>query len=413
MRQSQLFTKTIKNLPKDETSFNAQTLIRAGFINKVGAGIYTFLPLGLRVLNKINKIIREEIDAIGGQEILMPALTPKEVWQTTGRWDNFDALFRLKGNDDKEYALGATHEEIVTPLAQEYAFSYKELPFAVYQIQTKFRNEKRAKAGLIRGREFLMKDLYSFHVGQEDLDAYYEKAKAAYFRIYERLGLGEQTYITYASGGAFSKYSHEFQTLTEAGEDHIHICEACRIAINREIIEEQKICPGCGRDDLREAKAIEVGNIFKLGSKFSEPFNFSYTDNEGAKHPVVMGCYGMGPSRILGTIVELYHDERGLIWPKNVAPFAIHLLSLQQNEVADKLYDGLVAAGFEVLYDDRLTVGNGEKFADADLIGCPWRLVVSAKTIAAGAIEIKSRTAEESELVPMEKAIDYLYTAIC
>ena len=413
MRQSQLFTKTIKNLPKDETSFNAQTLIRAGFINKLGAGIYTFLPLGLRVLNKINKIVREEIDAIGGQELLMPALTPKESWQITDRWENFDALFRLKGNDDKEYALGATHEEIVTPLAQEYTFSYKELPFAVYQIQTKFRNEKRAKAGLIRGREFLMKDLYSFHPDQESLDAYYEKAKDAYSKIYERLGLGEKTYMTYASGGAFSKYSHEYQTITEAGEDHIYICDDCRIAINREIIDEQKGCPNCGKVDWREAKAIEIGNIFKLGTRFSEPFNFTYTDNTGAKKPVIMGCYGLGPSRIMGTIVELYNDGRGLTWPAAVAPFTVHLLSLQKNEEADDIYQKLQAAGFETLYDDRETVGNGEKFADADLIGCPWRLVVSTKALAAGGIEVKPRVDGEAEIVSPDKLIDYLRTALC
>jgi prolyl-tRNA synthetase len=412
MRQSQLFTRTIKNLPKDETSFNAQTLIRAGFVNKLGAGIYTFLPLGLRVLNKITKIVREEMDAVGGQEILMPALTPKENWQTTNRWDNFDALFRLKGSDGKEYALGATHEEIVTPLAQAYTFSYKELPFSVYQIQTKFRNEKRAKAGLIRGREFLMKDLYSFHADQADLDAYYEKVKDAYFKMYKRLGLEDQTYLTYSSGGAFCKYSHEFQTLTSAGEDNIYICDKCRLAINREIIEEQKVCPECGNSVLREERAIEVGNIFKLGTRFSEPFKFYYTDSAGSKNPVIMGCYGFGPSRVMGTIVELYHDDKGLTWPSAVAPFAIHLLSLQQNEAADKLYQELSAAGFEVLYDDRATA-NGEKFADADLIGCPWRLVVSAKTLAAGMVEVKSRLIQETEMVPLDKLIDYLKTIIC
>jgi prolyl-tRNA synthetase len=273
MRQSRLFTKTIKELPKDETSYNAQVLIRAGFIDKTGAGIYAYLPLGLKVLNKICNIIREEMNQIGGQEILMPALTPKEAWVTTKRWDNFDALFKLTGLENKEYALGATHEEIVTPLAKKFIFSYRELPLAVYQIQTKFRNEKRAKAGLIRGREFSMKDLYSFHASQEDLDVYYEKVKAAYFKIYERLGLSAETYLTYSSGGAFSKYSHEFQTLTAAGEDHIFICEKCRVAVNREIINDLKACPECGNKKLREEKAVEVGNIFQLARVFPNHLN--------------------------------------------------------------------------------------------------------------------------------------------
>lgn len=402
MRQSQLFTRTVKELPKDETSYNAQALIRAGFIDKVAAGIYTFLPLGLRVLQKIMNIIREEINAVGGQEILMPALTPKEAWVTTGRYENFDALFKLSGSDKKEYALGATHEEIVTPLAQKFIFSYRELPLAIYQIQTKFRNEKRAKAGLIRGREFSMKDLYSFHADQADLDRYYEEVKLAYDKIYKRLALGEKTYLTYASGGAFSKYSHEFQTLTEAGEDHIFVCEKCHVAVNQEIIKEQSTCPKCGATKLEERKGIEVGNIFKLGTKFSEPFGVKYKDSSGQEKITVMGCYGMGPSRILGAIVELFHDDKGIIWPKSVAPFFVHLLSLNENEAADKVYLDLTAQGVEVLYDDR-DLGAGEKFADADLIGCPYRVVISKKTLAVGCAELKNRSQAESELIKLDE----------
>lgn len=408
MRQSQLFTRTVKELPKDEVSFNAQTLIRAGFIDKLGAGIYTFLPLGLRVLNKISNIVREEINAVGGQEILMPALTPKDCWETTNRWATFDALFRLSGSDEKEYALGATHEEIVTPLLKNFIFSYKELPVAVYQIQSKFRNEKRAKAGLIRGREFLMKDLYSFHPSQDDLDVYYEKVKESYYKIYERLGLGDLTYLTYASGGAFSKYSHEFQTITEAGEDKIFVCDNCRVAVNQEIIEDQKACPVCGQDKLHEEKAIEVGNIFKLGTRFSEPFNLNYLDKEGQKQPVIMGCYGIGPSRIMGTVVEVHHDDKGIVWPASIAPFKVHLLSLKQNEAADKIYADLVAAGIEVLYDDREDVSHGEKFADADLIGCPWRVLVSQKTLDKNSVEFKARASSESELVEISELISKL-----
>jgi len=408
MKQSFLFTKTSKTIPKDETSFNAQTLIRAGFIDKVGAGIYTFLPLGLRVLNKISNIIREEMNAIGGQEVLMPALTPKTVWEATDRWANFDALFKLTGSDSKEYALGATHEEIVTPLAQRFCTSYKNLPFAVYQIQTKFRNEKRAKAGLIRGREFLMKDLYSFHISQEDLDVYYEKVKEAYFKIYSRLGLGEITHITYASGGAFSKYSHEFQTVTDAGEDLIYVCKKCRVAINKEIIEEQKNCPECGCSELEEKKAVEVGNIFKLGTKFSKPFNFNYLDKEGKAQDIIMGCYGIGPSRILGTIVEVYNDQKGIIWPKDVAPFNIHLISFKQNEEAEKIYKELISAGFEVLYDDRDEASLGEKLNDADLIGCPCRLIVSQKNIDLDQVEFKERSKDSSEMIKRNDLLKFL-----
>lgn len=405
MKQSQLFTKTIKETPKDETSFNAQVLIRAGFIDKVGAGIYNFLPLGLRVLNKINNIVRSEMATVSGQEILMTALTPKEVWQTTGRWDNFDALFKLAGNDDKEYALGATHEEIVTPLAKKFLCSYKELPKSIYQIQVKFRNEKRAKAGLLRGREFFMKDMYSFHTNQEDLDKYYEEVKDAYFRIYEKFGLKDLTYLTYSSGGAFSKFSHEFQTVTDAGEDHIYICPDCRVAVNKEIIAEHNFCPICNRQDLNETKAIEVGNIFKLGTKFSQAFEMKYADKDGQTKEVIMGCYGLGPSRIMGTIVEVFNDARGIIWPESVAPFKVHLLSLKENEAAENIYNELSKNNIEVLFDDRENVGAGEKFADSDLIGCPYRLVVSSKTLQAGGVELKARTSDQMEIISLDQII--------
>jgi len=401
MRQSQLFTKTTKDLPKDETSYNAQTLIRAGFVDKIGAGIYTYLPLGKRVLDKICQIIREEIDAVGGQEILMPALIPKEHWQTSGRWETFDALFRLTGNDQREYALGATHEEVVSPLAGKYIMSYKDLPFSVYQIQTKFRNEKRAKAGLLRGREFLMKDLYSFHVDQEDLDRFYTKVISAYQKIYGRLNLGSQTYLTYASGGSFSKYSHEFQTLSEAGEDLIYVCPTCRIAVNKEIITEQDSCPLCGNKKLVVEKAIEVGNIFKLGTKFSDPFKLKYKDAKGQESPVIMGCYGIGPSRIMGTIVEISHDQKGIIWPAAIAPYKLHLISLNENGEAEKIYQELSAQGWEVLYDDR-DLSAGEKFAEADLIGCPYRLVISRKTLAENKVELKMRSATDNQMIELD-----------
>lgn len=407
MRQSQLFTRTIKELPKDETSFNAQTLIRAGFIDKVAAGVYSFLPLGLRVLNKIREIIREEMEAVGGQEISMTAFASKEMWTATGRFETMDVLFKLAGYDQKEYVLNPTHEEVVTPLASKFVNSYKDLPFSVFQIQTKFRNEKRAKAGLMRGREFLMKDLYSFHASQEDLDNYYEKVLVSYTRIFERVGLGDLTYMTYASGGTFSKYSHEFQTVTEAGEDIIYSCEKCKMAINKEIINDQNTCPKCGSADLKTQKAVEVGNIFKLGTKYSTPFDLSYMDANGQKQTVIMGCYGIGLSRVMGTIVEVCHDDKGIIWPETVAPFKIHLISLGQNERAEKIYQDLKTAGLEVLFDDR-DKGAGEKFADADLIGCPIRLVLSAKTLEKDNIEMKYRREADSKLISLNDLITNL-----
>lgn len=398
MRQTKLFTKTIKELPKDETSYNAQALLRAGFIDKLAAGVYSFLPLGWRVINKIQGIIREEMIAIDGQEVNMPSLAPKENWQATGRWETLDVLFKLAASDDKEYVLNPTHEEVVTPLAKKFIYSYRELPMAVFQIQNKFRNEKRAKAGLLRGREFLMKDLYSFHANQADLDEYYERAIVAYNNIFKRLGLGEKTYLTFASGGSFSKYSHEFQTVTEAGEDIIYVCEACKMAVNQEIINEQDSCPQCGNKDLKETKAVESGNIFKLGTKYSKPFDLKYQDNNGEKKDVIMGCYGLGISRVLGAIVEACHDEKGIIWPDSIAPYRFHLLSLNVNQEADKIYDTLTQSGLEVLYDDR-DLSAGEKFADSDLIGCPYRLVLSKKSLEKGGLELKQRFNQAGEII--------------
>ena len=404
MRQSHLISKTSKTVSEDEISKNAQLLTRGGFVDRLFAGVYNFLPLGLRVLNKIENIIREEMNRVGGQEILMPALHPKENWETTGRWNDFDVLFKLNGAGDREYALGATHEEVVTPLVQKMVLSYKDLPRAVYQLQSKFRNEIRAKSGILRGREFRMKDLYSFHANQADLDEYYEKVTEAYFRIFTRLGLRETTYLTYASGGTFSKYSHEFQTATDAGEDLIYICNDCKIAINKEVVEDLKSsCPQCHKGDLREEKAIEVGNIFKLGTKYSAPFKFTFVDENNTAQPVLMGCYGIGPSRVLGTIVEVHNDDKGIIWPKEIAPYQIHLISLAQTgeqvEAVNALYEELVKRGVEVLYDDRPDARAGEKFADSDLLGIPLRVVVSAKTLAADSVECKERTSSEAKLV--------------
>ncbi|OGH92668.1 MAG: hypothetical protein A2563_03275 [Candidatus Magasanikbacteria bacterium RIFOXYD1_FULL_40_23] len=408
MRYSNLFGKTSKSIQADADSANAKLLTQAGFVNKQMAGVYNYLPLGLRVLTKIQNIIRAEMNAVGGNEILMPTMTQESSYVQTGR-DKMDVLFHLKGRDDSELVLNPTHEEVVTPLAQKYTFSYRDLPVSVYQIQNKFRNEPRAKSGLLRGREFNMKDMYSFHVSHEDLDNYYEQVKQAYFKIYTKLGIGDITVLTYASGGVFSKYSHEFQTFAEVGEDTIYFCGKCKVAVNKEIIDDQKgACPECGTSELEERQAIEVGNIFKLADKFSKPFDFEYADSNGKNQLVQMGCYGIGPSRLMGTLVEIFHDEKGIIWPKEVAPYAVHLVSLGADEniktEAEKLYNQLVEKGVEVLWDDR-DASAGAKLADADLIGIPTRLVVSKKTLAEESVELKERNKSEAEMVKMSELL--------
>jgi prolyl-tRNA synthetase len=399
MKQSQLFTKTLREAPKDEDSKNASLLIRGGFIYKVMAGAYAFLPLGLRVFRKLEQIIREEMVAIGSEEILMTSLQPKTNWETTDRWDNFDALFKLKSAiSDVDYALAPTHEEEVTPIAKKYIISYRDLPKAVFQIQNKFRDEKRAKAGLLRGREFFMKDLYSFHADTKDLDTYYDKVTKAYIKIFRRLGLQKITYLTWALGGTFSKYSHEFQTLSDSGEDTIYICEKCNIAINEEIISEQKECPVCKGREFTKKKSIEVGNIFKIGVKFSKPFGLRYKDKEGKETDVQMGCYGMGLNRLMGAVADAFNDQKGLIWPKEIAPYRFHLLELKRG-LAAKIYQEMQSDGLEVLYDDR-DVSFGEKLADADLIGIPYRLVISEKT--GDKIELRKRSEKKTTLVNYE-----------
>ncbi len=401
MRQSQLFTKTKREAPKDEEAINAQLLIRAGFVDKTMAGVYSFLPLGWRVFRKIENIIRKEMETLGGQEILMPSLQPKANWEQTSRWGTYDSLFKFTSFYSKiDYALGPTHEEMISPLMRRFIFSYKDLPKYVFQIQNKFRDEKRAKSGLLRGREFFMKDLYSFHKDENDLDEYYEKAKKSYEKIFTAMSLDKLTYLTFASGGSFSKYSHEFQTLTLAGEDIIHICDKCKIAVNKEIINEQNVCPQCGNKNLKEEKAIEVGNIFKLKTKYSASFGLRYKDEKGIEQDVIMGCYGIGLNRLMGTIVEIYHDEKGIIWPETVAPYRAHLLNLNTKTLkdkVDKIYKSLQKMGVEVLYDDREDATAGEKFKDADLMGIPYRLVISEKT--GDKIEIKKRDEEKIKLV--------------
>ena len=372
------------------------------------AGVYTFLPLGWRVFKKIENIIRQEMETLDGQEILMPTLQPKTNWEKTGRWETYDSLFKFTSFYTKtELVLGPTHEEIISPLMAKFISSYKDLPKYVFQIQNKFRDEPRAKSGLLRGREFFMKDLYSFHKNEANLDEYYEKTKKSYEKIFKMFGLDKLTYLTFASGGTFSKYSHEFQTLTPAGEDTIYICDKCKIAVNEEIINEQNACPLCGNKNLRKEKAIETGNIFKLKIKYSQPFGLGYKDEKGDKHDVIMGCYGMGLNRLMGTIVEVFHDEKGIIWPEKAAPFATHLIIIGNNQKnSDKLYQNLQKTEIEVLYDDRKDASAGEKITHTDLIGIPYRLVISEKT--GKKIEIKKRNETKTRLVSEKELIKLL-----
>lgn len=415
MRQSQLFTKTRKEDPKDEVAKNAKLLIRAGFINKEMAGVYSYLPLGLRALEKVKNIIREEMNGVGGVEVQMTTLQNSELYEKTNRWDDeiVDNWFKTELKSGGKIGLGLTHEEAITAMLAGQISSYKDLPVAVYQIQKKFRNEIRAKSGIMRGREFMMKDLYSFHANEEDLNDFYDKVKGAYERIFERVGLADTTYFTFASGGIFSKYSHEFQTLSEAGEDTIYVCEEKKFAINKEVLDEEILSEfGISQDDLVEKRAIETGNIFKLGTRYSEPLGLKFVDENGESKPVIAASYGLGVDRLLGTIAEVFADDRGLIWPKSVAPYLVHLVWIPgegsvSRELADKLYDSLTEAGVEVLYDDRVASA-GEKFAEADLLGLPYRVIVSDKTLVEGRFELKERATGKICFVCEEELFDLL-----
>lgn len=409
MRQSQLFTKTKKEAPKDEVSKNAQLLIRAGYIHKEMAGAYSFLPLGLRVLNKVISIIRDEMNMIGGQEILLTALQEKELWQKTDRWDDekVDVWFKTALKNGTEIGLGSTHEEPVTRLMANQISSYRDLPALAYQFQTKFRNETRAKSGIMRVREFIMKDLYSFAKSEEEHERIYGSVRSAYKRIFERVGLGDRTYATFASGGIFSRYSEEFQTVSDAGEDLIYVDEKSGRALNKEVLQDDVLEDlGIKREDLVEKKSIEVGNIFTLGTRFSEPLGLKFRDETGAEHPVLMGCYGIGPGRVMGTIAETLSDEKGLIWPESVAPFRIHLLSLGADQEAAAVYEAFISSGIEVLYDDR-DASAGAKFAESDLLGIPYRVVIGKRSAESGMAEVKKRGAEESENVQLADLIRY------
>ena len=412
MRQSKLFTKTRKEAPKDEVAKNAELLIRAGYIHKEMAGVYSYLPLGLRVFKKIEQIIREEMDAIGGQEMIMTALQDKNLWEKTDRWDDkkVDNWFKTKFANGGEAGLGITHEEPITRIMSEYVSSYRDLPFSAYQFQTKFRNETRAKSGIMRAREFVMKDLYSFCKNEKEHQEFYMKARQAYVNIFNRAGIGEKTHVTFASGGIFSRFSEEFQTETESGEDLIYVDSKSGRAVNKEVLEDEVLSDlGIKREDLVEKKTVEVGNIFTLGTRFSEALGLKYLSQEGKPEHVFMGSYGIGPGRLMGTIVEVLSDTQGIVWPKSVAPFMFHIVEIPSKEpkvreAAEKIYAELSKKA-EVLYDDR-DARAGEKFADSDLIGIPYRIVVSEKHVVDGKLEIKNRANGEVTMVEIHEFLN-------
>ncbi len=419
MRQSMLFTKTRREAPSDEQSKNAILLIRAGYIHKEIAGVYSYLPLGLRVLNNIIDIIRQEMNALGGQEVLLAMLQDPEIWKKSGRWDDevVDIWFKTALKNGGELGLANTHEEALTALMTEHITSYKDLPRYVYQFQNKFRNETRARSGIMRNREFIMKDLYSFSANKEEHDIFYEKATQAYWRIFRRVGIEDRTYRTFASGGSFSEYSHEFQTVCDAGEDTIFLDEKKKIAVNKEVYDDEKVHEQAGvrKEDLREARAAEVGNIFNLGTKFSEALSLRYANEKGEQVPVYMGSYGIGPARLMGVIAEIFSDEKGLAWNEAVAPFAVHLLSLSGNDesidaYAKTLYQDMTERSISVLYDDR-NVRAGEKFAESDLLGIPWRVIVGKDAVNTGMIEVVNRATGETERYKREAVIAQAWRA--
>ncbi len=408
MLYSKLFGKTKKEV-KEYESISHKLLTQAGFIDQVASGIFEYLPLGKIVLSKIENIIREEMSAIDAQEVLMPSLHPKNLWEQTGRWSSVDVLFKVKSQWANEYALAPTHEETVTPLAKKFIKSYKDLPLALYHITAKFRDEKRAKSGILRGREFGMKDLYSFHTDKEDLEKYYKKVIDAYLKIFSRCGF-KDIKITEASGGSFTKkFSHEFNVITPAGEVDLIYCSKCNFAQNEEISTVKDKCPKC-QSSLLKNKAIEVGNIFDLGTRFSEAFDLKFTDKDGSQKYPVMGCYGIGTTRIMGAVVEVYHDDHGIIWPEEVAPYRFHLigLDLKDEKIKSKVYQVykvLKENGLEVLFDDREEVSAGEKFNNTDLIGIPYRLVISKKT--GKKIEIKKRSEKEIKIIELNQILNF------
>ena len=408
MRLSKNFTRTIKQAPADEVARNAQLLIRAGYVHKTMAGVYSYLPLGLKVVENIKQIVREEMNKIDSQELVMSTLQRKETWQETGRWSDelVDVWFKSHLQDGTEVGFGWTHEEPIVDLLRNYLKSYKDLPISVYQFQNKLRNELRAKSGIMRGREFVMKDMYSVHASKEDLDKYYNAAIEAYKRCYDRFGIGDETYVTFASGGAFTKFSHEFQTICDAGEDYIYLHRGKNIAVNEEVLDEAIKELGIDRSELERVKTAEVGNIFNFGTQKSEEMRLVFTDAEGVEQYAYMGSYGIGITRVMGVIVEKFADDKGLVWPENIAPAKVYLVQIgsQSRSAADELYQKLQSAGVETIYDDR-DERPGVKFADAELLGIPYRLTVSDRLLDDGKWEVSTRQTGEQRLLTADELL--------
>lgn len=410
MKRSQLFVKTRKDAPADEVAKNAQLLIRAGYVYKVMAGVYAYTPLGIRVLEKIKQVVREEMDAIAGCELIMTALQRPETWKETGRWDDdvVDVWFKTTLKDDSAVGLAWSHEEAIVEMMKQHITSYKDLPQSVYQFQTKFRNELRSKSGIMRGREFVMKDMYSIHTSQEDMDQYYDKVIEAYKKVFDRLGIGSKTFVTFASGGAFTKFSHEFQTICDAGEDTLYVDDGQSIAVNEEVLDDATKELGIDKSTLKPVVSAEVGNIFKFGTEKSEKMDFTFTDNDGKKKPLYLASYGIGITRVMGVIAEMMSDEKGLVWHANIAPYHVYLATIGDvSDQAEKLYAQLANANVEVLYDDR-DERPGAKFADAELMGIPYRIVMSDRTLSQNSVEVTDRETNSSADVKITDLVTYI-----
>lgn len=405
MKYSELFGKTLKNAPREAERVSHKLLIRGGFIDRqLVAGVYTLLPLGWRVYKKIENIIREEMNKIGAQELSLPSLQPRELWLRSDRWDHMDPpLFKLKDRHDKDLLIAPTHEEVITDLVGRFVNSYKDLPLALYQIQNKFRNEMRPTGGLMRVREFVMKDLYSFHASEEDLDDYYHLVIESYKNIFNCCGFHAKI-VEASSGTIGGDESHEFMMICGSGEDKITYCTKCDWAANIVKSHSEK-CPKCG--SLTElANSVENGHAFKLGTKYSMAMGAFFTDQYGKKKPITMGCYGIGLGRLISTVVEEHHDDRGIIWPDSLAPFSVHLVDLNLPERGEEIYTVLKNFGINVLWDDRQGVTPGEKFADFDLIGIPLRLVISETT--GDQVEFKRRDEETRDILTLEEIVERL-----
>ena len=417
MKLSDLFIKTSKENPVGETAKNAQLLIRAGFIYKDSAGVYALLPLGLKVIENIKNIIRKEMNLLGAQEILMTTLQRKELWQQTDRWDdkNVSCWFKTQLKNGSEVGLAWSHEEQITDMMRLFIASYRDLPINVYQFQTKLRNETRARSGIIRAREFLMKDLYSYSRTEAEHQAFYDSVTAAYLRVFNQVGLGDQTFLTFASGGDFTQFSHEFQTITPSGEDTIYLHRGKKIAVNEDVLNDEVLAKlEINKAELEKLQAVEVGNIFSFGGVKSAQLGCYFTDEDGQQKPVILGSYGIGVTRLMGVIAECLADNKGLIWPTNIAPASVYLAFLGNDDnvvaAAADLYNQLQAANINVLYDDR-KVTAGEKFADADLIGIPFRVTVSQKTLTKGQFELKPRTVTDTKFITAEEVINVVARA--